>query len=431
MNQSSPRYESAPPVAEAPKRFYGYTLAGFAFGLSFLASSFFLHSRGIFFPMWMSEFNMEKTEISLVVTAVLMTGSCCAPLTGYMIDRFPVRGVILFGAVWLAIGYTLLQWVDAYVPFLITLMLFQGIGWTCVGPLVQTKLMVNWFTRNRGMALGVAIMGISVAGVVMPTVVTFLSEQLGWRNAYTLYAAILVLLVIPLTLRLVIQAPTDIGLHPDGDTEPPPPTTAQSKVAAHDSIAVYKEVLTSKAFWSVVLTFGLMNGVYSAMATHLPTYLVTELDFDLYDASFVLGFAGGFAIAGKIAFGWLMDHVNAKGTVMFAVTSYVMSTIVFVNAQAYGLLLVAAGLFGLGFGGMVPVRSVLVSRLFGVKKFSRANGLLSFFLAPATLWVLITGMIADATGTYTSAFKVWTVAFLLAGLVTLIIRLPNRSEAVA
>ena len=37
--------------------------------------------------------------------------------------------------------------------------------------------MVSWFNRNRGMALGVAIMGISVAGVVMPTVVTWLGEN--------------------------------------------------------------------------------------------------------------------------------------------------------------------------------------------------------------------------------------------------------------
>ena len=85
---------------------------------------------------------------------------------------------------------------------------------------------------------------------------------------------------------------------------------------------------------------------------------------------------------------------------------------------------------GLGFGGMVPVRSVLISRLFGVQKFSRVNGLLSFFLAPATFWVLITGLIADQTGTYTSAFQVWAVAFVLAGCVSALVRLPNREDAV-
>ena len=88
-------------------------------------------------------------------------------------------------------------------------------------------------------------------------------------------------------------------------------------------------------------------------------------------------------------------------------------------------------MFGLGFGGMIPVRSVLISRLFGVAKFSRVNGLLSFFIAPATFWVLITGAIVDTTGTYGTAFKVWFVSFLLAGMVSLLVKLPDRQDAVA
>jgi MFS family permease len=196
-------------------------------------------------------------------------------------------------------------------------------------------------------------------------------------------------------------------------------------------IATYREFLTSKAFWSVVLTFGLMNGVYSAMITHLPTYLTSERHFDLYQASYVLGVAGAFAIGGKVVLGWMMDHLNAKTTVLSAVSAYVLSTLIFIWAESYSLLLLAAGLFGLGFGGMVPVRSVILSRLFGAGKFSRVNGLLSFFLAPATFWVLITGYVADTTGTYVTAFKVWAVAFVLAGCVTALIRLPNREDAVA
>ena len=109
--------------------------------------------------------------------------------------------------------------------------------------------------------------------------------------------------------------------------------------------------------------------------------------------------AGGFAIGGKLVWGWMMDHLTAKLTVMCAVTAYLTSTLIFLATKDYLWITLAAGLFGLGFGGMVPVRSVLISRLFGVEKFSRVNGLLSFFLAPATFWVLITGLIADQTGT--------------------------------
>ncbi len=423
----------------APSRpFYGYYLAAYAFAMGFLASSFFLHSRGIFFPLWMEEFAVDKTRISLAVSLTLFAGSCMAPFTGYCLDRFPVRRVIIVASLWLALGYLLLQTAGSFTTFLVILVLFQGLGWTGVGPLAQTKLMVSWFSRNRGMALGIAIMGISVAGVVMPTVVTWLSETFGWRGTYVGYAGLLILLVVPLTWKMVKQTPEELGQHPDGDLEPPaePPGSADAASAADTTqsdgslFTTYREFLTSKAFWSVVITFGLMNGVYSAMITHLPTYMTTELGFSLYDASYLLGIAGGFAIGGKLVWGWMMDNMNARLTVMCAVCAYLSSTLIFLSTQNYLWLGLAAGLFGLGFGGMVPVRSVLISRLFGVRKFSRVNGLLSFFLAPATFWVLITGFIADQTGTYTTAFKVWAVAFVLAGCISAVVRLPNRDQAV-
>ena len=79
---------------------------------------------------------------------------------------------------------------------------------------------------------------------------------------------------------------------------------------------------------------------------------------------------------------------------------------------------------------MEPVRSVLLSRLFGSEKFSRVSGLFTLFLAPATFWVLATGYITDTFGSYVYAFQIWAVGFFLAGIVTMLTRLPNKEDAV-
>ncbi len=379
----------------------------------------------------MADFDVSRTELSLAVSLTLFAGSCFAPLMGFLIDKFPVRNIICLASLWMAAGYLMLGQVESYWMFMAVLIPFQGLAWLGVGPLVHTKLMVNWFTRNRGMALGIAIMGISVAGVITPLGNAYLAQTIGWRSSYQIYAALLVFLVVPVTLWIVRQKPSDIGQLPDGDVQPVGKVAPVAPVVEQGVIATYKEFLSSKAFWSVVLTFGLMNGVYSAMATHLPTYVTTELSLELYDGALLLTVAGGFAIGGKIVFGWMMDQLAAKITVMCGVAAYLTSTLLLIFVEAYFGLLCAAAMFGLGFGGMIPVRSVLISRLFGVAKFSRVNGLLSFFIAPATFWVLITGAIVDMTGTYGTAFKVWFVSFLLAGLVSLLVKLPDRQDAVA
>ena len=379
----------------------------------------------------MADFDVSRTELSLAVSLTLFAGSCFAPLMGFLIDKFPVRNIICLASLWMAAGYLMLCQVQSFWMFMAVLIPFQGLAWLGVGPLVHTKLMVNWFTRNRGMALGIAIMGISVAGVITPLGNAYLAQTIGWRSSYQIYAALLVFLVVPITLWVVRQKPSDIGQLPDGDAQPVGEVTPVVPAVEQGVIATYKEFLSSKAFWSVVLTFGLMNGVYSAMATHLPTYVTTELHLELYDGAVLLTVAGGFAIGGKIVFGWMMDQLAAKITVMCGVAAYLTSTLLLIFVEAYFGLLCAAAMFGLGFGGMIPVRSVLISRLFGVAKFSRVNGLLSFFIAPATFWVLITGAIVDTTGTYGTAFKVWFVSFLLAGLVSLLVKLPDRHDAVA
>ena len=126
----------------------------------------------------------------------------------------------------------------------------------------------------------------------------------------------------------------------------------------------------------------------------------------------------------------MMDIMSAIVTVISGVIFYIGSTIALLWGGSFPLLLLAAALFGLGFGGMVPVRSVIISRLFGAAKFSRVNGLLSFFLAPAMFWVAITGYIADQADSYRPAFQIWCIAFILAGTVSLIVRLPDREDAV-
>ena len=412
--------------------FYGYTLMVYAFIVCFLAASFFLHARGVFLPYWIDEFGVGRAELSLAISITLISGSITAPFMGYLIDHFKLRVIISCAAMWMGSGYLLMQIVDSYWLLLAVLIPFQGMAWTGIGPLVHTKLMVNWFERHRGKALGIAIMGISVAGIFMPPVNAWLAENIGWRDAYLIYAGLLFALVLPLTLLLVRQKPDDIGETVDGEGLKGE-VLASAKPAPREGsvLQTYREFLTSKAFWSVVLTFGLMNGVYSAMATHLPTYVSTELNYTITEGAYLLTFAGFFAVAGKVVFGWMMDNVSAKLTVMSGVIAYIGSTIALMWGGSYPVLMVATALFGLGFGGMVPVRSVIISRLFGAAKFSRVNGLLSFFLAPAMLWIFVTGYIADQADSYMPAFQIWCIAFALAGTVSLLVKIPDRGEAVA
>ena len=196
-------------TASKPRTFYGYYLAALSFALGFIGGCIYLYSRGVFVRDQIVDFDASRTEISLVFTTVSIVSACFAPLLGYLLDRYPIRRVMLTGSVFVVIGFALLSQVQNLVQFSFVAAIFIGFGIGAIGTGANTKLMVNWFNRRRGFALGIAIMGYSAAGTVMAPIALFMLNTIGWRASYLVFAAIVLFIVIPAIALLVRQSPAD------------------------------------------------------------------------------------------------------------------------------------------------------------------------------------------------------------------------------
>ncbi len=78
-------------------------------------------------------------------------------MLGFLLDRYPIRNVMLVGTIFVVIGFALLSQVENLIQFSVIAALFLGFGMGAIGTTANTKLMVNWFNRRRGFAPGVAI----------------------------------------------------------------------------------------------------------------------------------------------------------------------------------------------------------------------------------------------------------------------------------
>ncbi|MEE3109631.1 MAG: MFS transporter, partial [Pseudomonadota bacterium] len=155
---------SMPPRGKPP--FLGWRMVAVAFFVDFIAVGFFFYSYGVFFKALATEFGGARFDVSLGLTLVNAVGAVLAPFLGQALDRYPIKYVIAAGTAAMSLGFCLLSLVTARWQFYLILSTLLGFGLNAMGGLATAKLVANWFDRGRGMALGVATMGISLSGVL-------------------------------------------------------------------------------------------------------------------------------------------------------------------------------------------------------------------------------------------------------------------------
>ncbi|MFU8815005.1 MAG: MFS transporter [Pseudomonadales bacterium] len=397
-------------------RYLGWRMVGVAFFVDFVAVGFFFYSYGVFFTAIEQEFGGSRLGVSLGLTITATVGALVAPFVGQALDRFPLKRVIAAGAISMALGFLALSQVRTPLEFYLALGAFIGFGASAMGSLATAKLVTNWFSRRRGVALGIAATGISASGVVMPFVTATLIEAYGWREGFLLYGAFTGLVVVPLVLRLVISSPEEVGLRPDGLA--PAPTVSRA-VPAPVASTPPGPVAGDRNFWVLVVVIGLLFCCQSATLTHMVPR-ITDTGVSLQVASLIMSLCAGLGIVGKLSFGWLVDRWRARSVIWFTIGCQLAGQIAMLQDQGLALFALGAALFGYGMGGVVPMQGALVAKVFGRARFGKALGLMRPAMFPVQIiGVPLAGGIFDVTGSYRLAFLLFIGLYLLAALLAL------------
>ena len=339
-----------------------------AFFVDFVAVGFFFYSYGVFFKAIATEFGNSRLGVSLGLTVTATVGAIAAPLIGHALDKYPLKRVIAFGAVCMAIGFFALSQVRTPLEFYLALGVFIGVGAGAMGSLATAKLVANWFVRKRGLALGIAATGISVSGVIMPFVSAGIIDEFGWRAGFAVYGAFTALIVVPIVLLLVISRPEEVGLRPDGQL-----TSSPQSVDGPSSGPTKGGILSDRNFWVLVTVVGLLFCVQSATLTHMVPR-ITDTGVSLRSASLVMSLCAGLGILGKLSFGWLSDRWSARHAIWFSVGCQITGQLAMFQTDALLTFATGAALFGYGMGGVVPLQGALVGQMFGRERFGKALG---------------------------------------------------------
>jgi MFS family permease len=313
-----------------------------------------------------------------------------------------------------------------------------AIGVATVGPLAGSTLVANWFTERRGVALGIAGMGISASGLAIAPLATLLIAAIGWRDTFLVYAVVPLLVVIPLVWLVVVNRPERMGLRPDGAPDPgaepapggeppasPPASGDRQLTPSSEPAWSTRDALRQRNLWVIAIAFGINSCSNGAILIHIVPH-TTDIGFAPLAAAWVLSCITGFGAIGKLLFGWIADRLDKRLTLWCATGLQGLGIVLILNAEQYPMLLLAATVYGLGMGGMPPLLGALIGAAFGRYRFGRVIGLMNPVMLPIrVLGPPFAGWIFDSTGSYQFAFLTFIGLCAISMLVVALLRLPE------
>ena len=409
--------------------FYGWVIVAVGAMLTFLGTGFYSYSRGVFLPSLSEELaDGSRFEISMGFSVAAITTALLAPFLGRFLDRNSPRRVILFGIGVVTCSYVALSQMNALWQFYAIVGLGMGTGMACMGNLAWHRTVISWFDHWRGRAIALGVLGASLAGVVMPPLVTALVAGIGWRGGFLTFACITALILVPLVYFMLRDRPEDIGEVRDGRRYVASHTEEFVELPDETRIWHWRDMLKSPAFWSIGFMFGSMGCVYSAVMLHLFGH-ITDLGLGGQSAAAVLSLTALFAALGKPVVGWMSDVWGARVTIWIALLVQAAALSVFAVAESYPATLTAGAMYGFGYAGMSPLRTFAISVAMGSASFASANGVLRILELPLVISASpLAGLIYDATGSYSIAFMILAGLMLTACVGPFFIRAGGARE---
>src|SRR5437870_10214026 len=362
-----------------------------------------LFSLAVFLKPIEDSMHWSRSAISLVALINWIAMGVGSFAWGALSDRIGGRVVAAAGGFILGLGLVLSSQAATLGQFYVTFGVLVGFAvGAFYAPLTATA--TKWFTASRGLAVGVVSAGIGLGTFLMAPVSRWLTSLFDWRVAMLLLGDLAWLVVIPVAL-LIRNAPSDMGAVALGGRSAPQRdySTAQ--------------VLRAPQFWPIALTHFACCAAHAGPIFHMVTHAIDQGVAAMVAAT-VLGVSGLASIGGRIACGMIADRFGVKPTLLVGLALQAVTVFSYLFTRDTLSFYAAAVMFGISYGGVMPLYALVTREYFGEKVMGRAYG--AVFLISTLgmgLGSFAGGVIYDRLGSYVwlflASFAIGTMAVVL------------------
>jgi MFS family permease len=431
MDNNSPDKSHKRPPLSLPF-YYGWFVISLCF-LTTLTSAGVRSSPSVLIHPLEAEFGWSRTLIASAVSMNLLLFGIAAPLSGFLIDRFGPRKVMMGSLSLLIVGVSGTMMMTQFWQFFLVWGVIVGLGAGGVGSVLTATVGNRWFVAKRGLALGILGSASSTGQIIFLPLFMAMITYAGWRLG-SMALIIVALILLPLIFLFMRDDPSEVGLEPYGSADPKATAIGGAAslrgMSAKNATITAKEVVTHPTFWLLAASFFVCGGTANGLiGTHLIPHEI-EIGIPQIAAASLLGIMGGLNMVGTIFSGWMIDKVQPQRwlALVYALRGVSLLFLPFVH-DFTGLVFFAI-VYGLDWFATVPPSMAITADTFGRQNVGKVYGwIFMSHQIGAAIMASAAGAIRTWMGDYQFAFLSGGVIAMIAAGLALQIKLKPKEAA--
>jgi MFS family permease len=328
--------------------YYGWVIVGAGIVVTCIGFGTAL-SLGVFLQPMALATGWSRGSISAAAMVDFLCMGLASMAWGALSDKIGTRLVVIAGGALLGLGLVVASRAATIEQFLLAYAVVGAAAGSFYAPLTATT--TRWFVQRRNLAVALVSAGIGLGSTLIAPLARWLITTYDWRTALFALGVLAWLLIV--AAGLLVRRP--------------PEAVARGTVsAAGERDFTVAEALRTPQFAAIALTHFACCVAHSGPIFHMVTDAI-DCGIAPMAAATVLGAAGLSSVGGRVLCGLLADRFGAKETLIAGLAVQAMAISLYLVVGNLAAFYALGMLFGLAYGGIMPLYASLVRDYFGAR----------------------------------------------------------------
>jgi MFS family permease len=326
----------------------------------------------------------SRAGISSAMTLAFLSMGVAGFGWGALSDRYGPRVVVLAGTILLGLSTVLASRATTLIEFQFFYGVMMGIAaGSFFAPVIATT--ASWFDRHRSLAVSLVSAGIGVAPMTISPLAAWLVTHYDWRTAQLIIGIGAWVVLLP-AVWFIRAAPGTANAAAAGGAEAPEMPVGQA--------------LRSRAFLVLGATFFACCAAHAGPIFHTVSYAI-GCGLPTFAAVTIYSMEGAAGLGGRLLFGVLADRFGAKRVLIAGLLIQAFAAAGYLLVNQLGGFYAVAIVFGLAYGGVMPLYAVLARDYFGARILGTVLGAATMLSSLGmALGPVVGGWLYDRYGSY-------------------------------